>query len=58
MKTNQIRRVLDVHCYSGQAVEEKSAQALEAGAAKHMQEADFEAQCLGYLKPLRGPEVC
>lgn len=26
-----------------QAVEEKAAHALEAGAAKHMQEADFEA---------------
>ena len=36
--------------YSGQAVEERAAQALEAGAAKHMQEADFEAQCLGYVR--------
>lgn len=31
---------------ASKAVEEKAARALEAGAAKHMQEADFEA--LGY----------
>ena len=32
-----------------QAVEEKAAHALEAGAAKHMQEADFEALGYGWI---------